>query len=307
MKDLPALIERIQEIHDRLRHLSDSLPSAKGDAEAIQRIDTERAELHHELIQIGAEGMTQIDDPIVRNAVGKVIANMRAIVHPDEAEATTEPTPDPLEQARAVIDGHAQEIGRSTTRMMDEVMPMVEKALNHHTTPEPDADENEHAGIRVFAITIEMSEVDHSNTTGMIGLSISHLANFAGPDQLYEVIGNDDAIDELAKVLNYKLHALAIVTYGKGELRTDDDDNEPRPIECKVTTIIHPTGMIAYLRERIGNTYGEPDTPMVIVDDASEPEQISGILDKHGRLPYALAYLYAHTMKKIDQHQEPNT
>lgn len=305
MKDLPALIERIQEIQHRLRHLSDSLPSAKDDAEAIQRIETERAELHAELIEIGAEGMTQIDDPIIRSAVGKVIANMRETVNPDQAEPTTEPTPDPLEQARAVIDGHAQEIGRSTTQMMDEVMPMVEKALNHHTTPEPDADENEHAGIRVFALTIEMSEVDHSNTTGMIGLSISHLANFAGPDELYEVVQNDEAVAELARVLNYQLHALAIVTYGKGELRTDD--NEPRPIECKVTTIIHPTGMIAYIRERIGNTYSEPDEPQIIVSDSNDSQQIKELLEKHGRLPYALAYLYAHTMDKIDQHQKPNT
>lgn len=304
MRELDQLIERVQEIQHRLRHLKDSLPTAKGDREAIGRIETERAELHAELLAIGTEGMAQIDDPIVKNAVGKVLENLRAEANPDEPVPTDEPTPDPLEQARAVIDGHANEIGKTTGQMLDAILPMVEKSLNHHTTTDSD-DENDHSGILVFALSVEMSETNYDEHSGMVGLAVSHLANFSGPDELYEVVQNDEAVAELARVLNYKLHALAIVTYGKGELH-DTEDGEPRKMQCKVTTIVHPRGMVAYLRERIGNTYGEAQEPMVIVDDASDADQVRGIMDKHGRLPYALAYLYASTMKEIIKHTNDN-
>lgn len=302
MRDLEQLIERVQEIQHRLQHLKDSLPTAKGDPEAIERIETERAQLHAELVEIGAEGMTQIDDPIVRNAVGRVIANMREELHPDTPAPTDEPTPDPLEQARAIIDGHADEIGRTTEQMLLEILPMLEKALNNATNGRNDTDEESHSGLKMYAMTVEMSETDPAHRTGMVGLQVNHLADFGGPDELYEIIQNDEAIRQLAEALDYKLHALAIVAYGKGEIRDPEGNNEPRPIECKVTTIIHPRGMVSYLRERIGNTYGEPDEPIVIVDDASEPEQIGAILDNHGRLPYALAYLYAGTLREIVQH-----
>lgn len=308
MRNLEQLIERVQEIQHRLQHLKDSLPTAKGDPEAIERIETERAQLHAELVEIGAEGMTQIDDPIVRSAVGRVIAGMREELHPDTPAPTDEPTPDPLEQARAIIDGHADEIGQSTEQMLTEILPMLEKALHNATNGREDSDEEAHSGVKMYAMTVEMSETDPAHRTGMVGLQVSHLADFSGPDELYEIVQDDEAIRQLAHALDYRLHALAMVAYGKGEYHsTKDGDDEPRPIECKVTTIIHPRGMVSYLRERIGNTYGEPDEPMVIVEDASNADEVHGIMDKHGRLPYALAYLYAGTLREIVQYRNtPN-
>ena len=302
VRDLEQLIERVQEIRNRLRHLADSLPTAKGDPEAIERIETERAQLNAELLAIGAEGMAQIDDPIVRSAVGRVIASMRDEINPDTPAPTDEPTPDPLEQARAIIDGHASEIGRTTGQMFREILPMLERSLHNASNGRNDTDENEHAGLRIYALTVEMSHTDPTEQTGMVGIQVSHLANFGGPDELYDLVQEDEAIKELAKVLDYKLHALALVAYGKGEYRPIEGDDEPRPIECKVTTIIHPRGMVSYLRERIGNTYGEPDEPMVIVDDSSSDEQIQQILERHGRVPYTLAYLYSETLREIVQH-----
>jgi hypothetical protein len=303
MENLEQLIERVTEIRRRLQHLSDSMPSAEGDADALRRIDEERKQLHAELVTIGEQGMSQIDDPIVRNAVGHILDAMRADAEKEETPAQpTEEAPaqtegDALEQARAIIDAHAQELHRSTEALVSDVVPMVERALNHHAQ-ETDAGQ-EHAGIDLFAMTIDMSE-QHDNGTGMVGVSISHLRGFGGPDELMDLVAHDEACSQLAQALNHRLHALALVAYGR-HIPVDDDGTEHRDqaTENKVTTIIHPTGMVAYVRDRIGDTYGEPDKVGHLVTDPTDAEQLDTLVERHGRIPYALAYLYAGTLQHI--------
>lgn len=299
-ENLDQLIERVTEIRRRLQHLELSLPSAKDDAEAVRRIDDERRELHAELVTIGEQAQTQIDDPIVRNAVGHILDAMREDAKKEETPAKE--TPDALEQARAIIDAHAEEINRTTDHMISHVLPMVEKSIHHHSAGTDTG--REHAGLDLFALTIETSEMGNDGT-GMLGLSISHLRSFTGPDDLIELVAHDEACSQLAQALNHKLHALALVAYGR-QIPIDEDGTEHRDqaTENKVTTIIHPTGMIAYVRDRIGDTYAEPDKTSELVTDPSDAEQLNTLVERHGRIPYALAYLYAGTLEHIVNHND---
>lgn len=300
---LDQLIERLDEINKKQKQLLDDIIELdRRDLDRVRQINERRAAIVQELIEIGTLGAeVAADDEIITHAIEGMTDRLRDTLHEIASQINEieidEPVADPLEQARAVIDAAAEQMGNTQTQILDELLPLIADTIAEHY---PDIDGK---GVEMLGISLGQPRALQHGNGGAVPVAISHLRTFNGSDELIEIMTNDGAIDELVEIVNkdkhHKMNAIALVIYGRA--RKLDDNGEPvgDRVDVRTIIIVHPSGMISFTDSKNGALERDVQHIMRLTGDQEADRTQYDQLHDAGRVPMALAAFYASVMEKI--------
>lgn len=301
---LDRLIERLDEINKKQKQLLDEIIELdRRDLDRVRQINERRAAIIQELIEIGTLGAeVAADDQIIAHAIEGMTDRLRDTLHEIASQLNEieidEPVADPLEQARAIVDAAAQQMGNTQTEILDELLPLIADTIAEHY---PDIDG---AGIEMLGISLGQPRALQHGHGGAVPVAISHLRTFTGSDELVEIMTNEEAIDALAEIANkdsrHKMNAIALVIYGRA--RKLDDDGQPvgdLGVDLRTIAIVHPSGMVAFTDSENDIIGRDVQHIMRLTGDLEADRTQYDQLHDAGRVPMALAAFYASVMEKM--------
>lgn len=303
--ELEELTRALDEINKDQHALIADLDRAHREGsnpEQIADLRKRHAAILERLISIGTRGAELADEnPIVAAAIRSMTHKLQESFdelhgHIDNLDTATPSsnTPDPLEQAAAIIDGALETITKTQRELLDDLLPMVAQSIREHL-----ADDD--ASARLIGITLGTPQNLESKPSSLgVSVAMFALREFGSADELVETLIADDSPHELAAILKTEapnLNAIALVL--NGTAKQLDKAGEPTGVERDTQSIliVHPSGLDSYT-----DLDGEIEH-MRHVDATGNTEQDRAQLEalvENGRIPMSLLHFYAHLMIALD-------
>lgn len=303
--ELEELTRALDEINKDQRTLIADLDQAQREGsnpDTIADLRKRHASILERLISIGTRGAELADEnPIVAAAIRSMTHKLQESFdelhgHIDNLDTATpsSDTPDPLEQAAAIIDGALETITKTQRELLNDLLPMIDRSIRDHFS-------DDDSGARLIGITLGTPQNLESKPSSMgVSVAMFQLREFESSDELVETLIADDSPHELAAILKKEapeLNAIALVL--NGTAKQLDKDEQPTGVEhrTKSILIVHPSGLDSYT-DIEGNI--EHMRHVDATGDAERDRAQLEALMENGRIPMSLLHFYAHLMIALD-------
>lgn len=281
-------IETMGKIAESLPGLADRVASLAGleiDETSRQSLETALEDYKRTLEEVG-ETIDQIaledklTGQILRAGFDEITRKVSAIQLPPRPEEI----PDALEQARQVIELAMSEASRSIDEVMSGILPSFFDTMSREYR-----DSTEHSGAtQIVGLKIHIPQQMRHDPRGVsVAVEVSHLAEIDNR-AIADLLDSDEHAKALAD--HFDGQAVALVQHGTG--RPVDDDSST--FDVFTVTIIHPTGIDAYIETRAeGSTEWQIDEQPDRLSVMDEPTRHKIAAGDFGRMPASLAHFFA--------------
>lgn len=293
---IAATIEAMRALHESVDPLAQRVEALRGleiDEDTRKAIEDGLAQFRTNLDECRATIDEIAEDDRVTGAV--LVAGLEAIttkVAAIELPPRPEEVPDPIEQAREVIDGAMSNAFRSLDEIMRGILPTFFESMAREYRDRTDREgQTEIVGLKIHL----PREIEDDPRGVAVGVEVVHLASVDNR-RIHELMEHDEHAAELAN--HFDGQAIALVQHGTG--RPLDDPNA-EPVDAFTVTVVHPLGIEAYLETRKPSgeweSAGKPDR----IDITTEEDRQKIAEGEFGAMPSGLARFYANYLHAITE------
>lgn len=293
---IAATIEAMRALHESVDPLAQRVEALRGldiDDDTRKAIEnglaqfrTNLDECRSTIDEIASED--RVTGAVLIAGLDQITAKLAAIELPPRPEDV----PDPIEQAREVIDGAMSNAFRSLDEIMRGILPTFFESMSREYRDREDREgQTEIVGLKIHL----PREIEDDPRGVAVGVEVVHLASVDNR-RIHELMEHDEHAAELAN--HFDGQAIALVQHGTG--RPVDDPNA-EPVDAFTITVVHPVGIDAHLETRKPSgeweSAGKPDR----IDITTEEDRQKIAEGEFGAMPSGLARFYANYLHAITE------
>lgn len=292
---IAATIEAMRALHESVDPLAERVESLRGleiDEDTRKAIEDGLAQFRSNL----DECRSTIDDIANEDRVtgAVLIAGLEAITSKlaaIELPPRPEEVPDPIEQAREVIDGAMSSTMRSLDEILRGILPTFYDSMSREYR---DRDEEAHGLTEIVGLKIHLPREIENDPRGVaVGVEVVHLASVDNR-RIHELMDNDEHAIELAN--HFDGHAIALVQHGIGR-PLDEPDAEP--VDAFTVTVVHPLGIESHLETRKPSSEWEKASAPERIEITNDEDRRRIADGEYGQIPSGLARFYANYLDAV--------
>lgn len=294
---IAATIEAMRALHESVDPLAQRVESLRGleiDEDTRKAIENGLATFRSNL----EDARATIDEIAAEDRVtgAVLIAGLEEIARKVEAielPPRAEDVPDPIEQARAVIDGAMSDTMRSIDEIMAGILPMFYDSMAREYRDNHEVEKH----TQVVGLRIHLPKQIEDDPRGVaVGVEVVHLASIDNR-QVDDLIEHDEHAVELAD--HFDGQAIALVSHGHGKPL---DDNDAESVHAFVVTVVHPTGIDTHIETREeGSSEWTVLAKSERIPIGTEDEREALSRGDFGKMPLGLARFYATYLEAISR------
>lgn len=293
---IAATIEAMRALHESVDPLAERVESLRGleiDEDTRKAIESGLAKFRTNLDECRSTIDEIASEDRVTGAV--LIAGLEAIttkLAAIELPPRPEEVPDPIEQARQVIDDAMAETARSIDEIMRGILPTFFDSMSREYR-----DRTDNEGMtEIVGMKIHLPREIEDDARGVaVGVEIVHLASVDNR-RIHDLMEHDEHAIELAN--HFDGQAIALIQHGTGR---PVDQPEAEPVDAFTITVVHPLGIDAYLETREPSSEwkreGKPDR----IDITTDEDRRKIAAGEYGQMPSGLARFYANYLHAIGE------
>lgn len=304
--------EHIAGCIEAIRHLAETVEPLAERIEALSGLeidDDTRATIQARLDEYRAniaECRATIDEIAQKDRVtGAVLSSGLAEIERKTQRLALPPrsqdVPDPIEQARQVIDDAMADTMRSIDQIMTGILPTFFESMQREYRDRDDIEND----TQLIGLNIHLPKQIENDPNGVaVGVEVIHLASVDNT-QIDELLESEKMAHELAD--HFSGHAIALVQHGKAR-PVENADDEAAALDAFMVTVIHPFGMDTHIQTRpLGATeWQSDDDSAATLDIRTETDRDKVARGEFGKMPASLAYFYAHYLQASGEKRRNN-